>query len=120
MEPLSKFILKMQHFASRNTALGQFSCRLDSAGGGEYLGQERFSRNHLGVRTAFVSRGLRIMVITDDRWLYITCRHLKSIVSNDKTLTNMKTIRAGNMAYDGSHDKGTHWNSQASNWDIVP
>jgi hypothetical protein len=71
MEPLSKFILKMQHFASRNTALGQFSCRLDSAGGGEYLGQERFSRNHLGVRTAFVSQGLRIMVITDDRWLYI-------------------------------------------------
>jgi hypothetical protein len=42
MEPLSKFILKMQHFASRNTALGQFSCRLDSAGGGDTSAKSDF------------------------------------------------------------------------------
>jgi hypothetical protein len=76
MKPSFKSILKMQHFSLRNTALGLFSCRLDSVEGGD-LGQERFSRNHPGVGTAFVSRELRIMVINDDRWLWITQRRLK-------------------------------------------
>jgi hypothetical protein len=57
MKPSFKSILKMQHFSLRNTALGLFSCRLDSVEGGD-LGQERFSRNHPRVGTAFVSREL--------------------------------------------------------------
>ncbi len=46
MEPSLTFILKMQHFSLINTALGLFSCRLDSVGGRGKTLAKSDSRNH--------------------------------------------------------------------------